>query len=124
MARRDELEPWVLGYHQTEEDDIISAVGDMVSSFPSTQGQSDAQAAANLGRLLRSLAPFPLWAIDRVCERIRRRGYTKIEGGRYVTERHWPPSDAEVIELVEQEIKIYQGTHATMAALLAAEVET
>jgi hypothetical protein len=46
----------------------------------------------------------------------------KTDGDRYVTERHWPPSDAEVIHLVEQEVRIYRDTFESAVALMTAEV--
>ena len=94
----------------------------MLSSFPSNQGHSEEQAAANLDRMQRSVAPFPRWAIERVCERVRLRGYTKKDGDRYVQERHWPPSDAELVVMIEAELKVYRVAYDSAVALLSAQV--
>lgn len=122
-ARAAELEPWVIGYHPAEEDDVSAAIGELLSSFPSNAGHSDEQAVANIKRMMNSMAGQPKWAIERACDRIRVRGYTKATpGGGQVTERHWPPSDSELLAAVEHETALYKRTHQTALELLAAPV--
>lgn len=123
-ARRAELHPWVLGYHPAEGDQVTVALADMFSSFTSMSSMSPEEKVAKIGLLLRSLVEFPLWAIERACDRIRTRGFVKKErDGRYVTERHWPPTDAELIAAVEEQMKHYRPQYDAAVALLSAKVE-
>lgn len=121
-VRRCELEPWMLGYHPSELDDVVAALGNMYSGFPSMAGQSDVQAATRMDSIARRLTAYPLWAIATVCERIQTKGFVKRDGDRYVTERHWPPSDAEIIAEIEDEMKFYRLRYERVTALLTAQV--
>lgn len=121
-GRRDELAPWVCGYAAEERDQAAEAILMMFSGFRSMAGQSDEQAVATVAGVLQSLQPFPVWAIKRACEEIRSRGYTRKDGDRYVTERHWPPSDADLVEAVEAKVKLLRDQHDSAVALLKAEV--
>jgi hypothetical protein len=121
-ARRAELAPWVCGYAPEERDQAAEAVSMMFSGFRSMSGQSDEQAVATVAGVLQALAPFPAWAIKRACEKIRISGYTRKDGDRYVTERHWPPSDADLVEAVETQVKLYRDQFNSAVALLSAAV--
>jgi len=124
-ARRAELAPWVGPYHDEELDDVALALVDMYHGFPSFQGQSlEAMAAKteSVGLLLRREG-MPLWAIEKACARIRAKGFVKREGNRTFTERHWPPSDAELVEEVRIERKLYGDAYDEAERLLAATVE-
>lgn len=125
VARRSALAPWVGPYHDEEVDDVALALVDMYHGFPGFQGQSlEAMAAKteSVGLLLRREG-MPLWAIEKACERIRAKGFVKREGNRTFTERHWPPSDAELVEEVRIERKLYGDAYDEAERLLAATVE-
>jgi hypothetical protein len=121
--RRNELEPWVVGFHDNERDDVIIALGKMFNAFPSMMGKSDIAVVSKTDQTARSLAPYPAWAIVKVCDRIKMQGYVRTEGERYVTERHWPPSDPEIVELVRLETKLYRDSYDSADALLNAKTE-
>lgn len=118
-----ELEPWVAGYHDSEKDRVMLALADMYSAFPAMGNKSTHEAAAKLDAVLRALAPYPAWAIQKACERISTKGFTRSEGDKYITERHWPPSDPELIEAVRQERAHYGDQYDRVVELLTAEIE-
>lgn len=121
--RRADLEPWVIGFHKAETDEIVVALADMYSAFPSLNSASDQAAGANIAKVMRSIEAYPKWAIERACEKVRTKGYVRIERGNYVTERHWPPSDPELIELIREEATLYADTWRNINEMLTAEVE-
>jgi hypothetical protein len=118
-SRRSELEPWVTGYHPSEGDDIALALLDMFGSFPSMR-QSAGEAAARVDAARRLLVPYPAWAIVKACQAIQ--GYGVFRDGSF--DRQWPPSDAELIDSVRQELKIYKSQYQSAIALLEATHET
>ena len=119
VVRRNELEPWVIGYHEAELDEVALALLDMFGAFPSMR-QSGDEAAARIDSVRLLLKDEPAWSIIRVCERIRLRGYSGSDGK---IERHWPPSDPEVAEAVRIQTSIYRDSFKSAVALLTAEVE-
>ena len=119
IVRKMELEPWIDGYHETELDEVALALLDMFSGFPSMRQAGD-EAAARVDSIRRLLVPHPAWAIMRACEKIRNIGYVDSEGR---IERHWPPSDPEIISMVKAESRLYCETYDTAVALLEATVE-
>lgn len=122
--RRDELAPWVAGYHDAERADVIALIGEMFNSFPSMSAKNDKFAASYMDALSRKLQRFPKWAIEHVCVQIGIRGYTKkTDEGRYVQERHWPPSDPELIDMIEAEVRVVDHNFVSAVALLAAGAE-
>jgi hypothetical protein len=122
-ARAAELKPWIVGFHQVETDEVMVALSEMYAAFPSLAGVSEAAAIASLEVKMKVLVAYPLWAISKVCERIRTRGYVRTDGERYVTERHWPPSDPEIIDMVRRETKIYRDAYDNALGLLNATTE-
>lgn len=122
-VRRDQLEPWLLGFYGSESDDVMLALTEMFMAFSSTGGYSEEQAVLKVEGLMRKLKDHPKWAIERVCDRIGSRGYTRKDGDRYVQERTFAPSDPVFIELVENETKMYRKSFDSAVMLLTAEVE-
>jgi hypothetical protein len=123
-ARRAELEPWVAPFFGGEEQDRVSdAIMGMYDAFPHMASKSEESAILRTEQLLKHLADFPAWAIEKCLNRIAVRGYTRKEGDKYVQERHWAPSDPEIVAIVEDEIKGFVRAHASAVAILGAEVE-
>lgn len=120
-GRRDELAPWLMSFHPAERREIDLALTEMFSGFSS--GRDVLDTAARIETLLRKLADYPAWAIQRAADRIGTRGYQRQDGERVVTERHWPPSDPELVLVIDDELKLYQGAYNAAIALLAAPVE-
>ena len=118
-ARVAELEPWIVGFHAEEADHVALAVLGMLGSFRSMSGQTDEQVAATTDSLLRSLAEFPYWAIEKACSSVRVNGYTKENGA---CERHWAPSDSEMVHIVRWTTKLYRDQYDSAIALLNAGV--
>lgn len=118
-ARIAEIEPWIVGYAPEEQDFVALEVLGMLGSFRSMSGQSDEQIAAAADSLLRSLSGLPYWAIEKACVNIRVNGYTKDGGAR---ERHWAPSDSEVVQIVRETTKLYRDQYDSAIALLNAGV--
>lgn len=119
MARRTEIEPWVQGYHEAELDEVALALLDMFGAFPSMR-QGGEEAAARVDSVRSLLTTYPAWAIVRVCDHIRIRGYVSDDK----IERHWPPSDPEIVDAVITETKLYRDTYDSANKLLTATVET
>ena len=65
------------------------------------------------------LTQYPAWAIVRTCETIRTKGYDSGEK----IERHWPPSDPEIVAAVATQTRLYRDTYDSAQKLLTAEVE-
>ena len=117
-ARRDELAPWVGGYHAAELDDVSLALIDMFTGFPSMAATGAEAGAAKIDAVARLLSEFPAWSIILVCDHIRTHGY--VRDGK--NERHWPPSDPELFGMVKEKIRHYVTAHDTAVALLKAKV--
>ena len=121
--RRDELEPWVVGYHEAETTDVHLAIAELYSAFPSMRAVNKTDAMSRCVAAAQTLAQFPMWAIERRCTKIRENGYIIKRDGLYITERHWPPSDPEIVEQVREEASLYADTYRNMTEMLMAEVE-
>jgi hypothetical protein len=121
-ARRDTLAPWICGFHPEESLEVINALGSMFDAFPMMLNVSEERAAGKIAAMQNAIAPYPKWAIERACARVRLRGYTKRTDGAEVIERHWPPTESELISVIEQELQSYKLSHDTAVALLTAEV--
>lgn len=107
------------------DDDVVAgALFDMLGSFPSMRDRG-ADALGKVESMLHALAhaELPAWAIKQGCMSIRTDGYeVATEDGRHI-ERHWPPSDAEVVRTIRQVIAQRGRALAHAEALLAAAVE-
>lgn len=113
-----DLTPALLGYQRPEEDDRIAAsLGEMFGSFRSMRDKG-ADAAATLTATMRTMEPFPAWAVERACEVIRGEGYD-VDGRR---ERHWPPSDGEIVVMVKEAERLRREALDSAQALLNAPV--
>lgn len=115
-ARRDELAPWVSGYHpEAEFDEVVLALIDMFTGFQSMSAEAGAARVESVARLLRD---FPLWVVEASCKRIRLRGYVRDDK----IERHWPPSDPELVAMIKTELSLYERSYDSAVALLNGEV--
>jgi len=90
----------------------------MLGSFRSLAGQSDEQLAGTVDGILRVLAPFPYWAIEKACTSIQINGV--MRDGRY--DRKWPPNDSEVVAEVRDKLRLYRDQFDSADALLNAKV--
>lgn len=121
--RRAELAPWMEPFHDAENDMVALSLIEMFSSFSGARDETDVAGRVEL-LIQRRLAEFPEWAITRACNRMGMRGYTRREQGKPDwIERHWPPSDPEIVLVVEEELRTYKRRHDDAVELLAAEVE-
>lgn len=118
-ARRDELAPWIAPYHAHETDAVVLAIGEMLEGFPSL-GVTEGGAAARLDSLRSFLVEQPAWAIVQACRKVRQRGYER--DGKF--ERHWAPSDSELLTEVKREARLYRDQFDSAVNLLEAEVES
>jgi hypothetical protein len=117
-ARQAALEPWVVGYHESEVDEVALALTDMFGGFPSMR-QNGEEAAARTDSIRRILTSFPEWAITKVCTSIQTNGVWR--DGKF--DRQWAPSDSEIVAAVRAEVRLYADQHRSAVALLSAEVE-
>jgi hypothetical protein len=124
VRRRNELQPWVVGFHESERDAVAFALSEMLMMFPGYSMQrGDEGAVAHVDLLMGKVADSPAWAIIKACEKIGTHGYTKTTGiGEYHTERHWPPSGPELFIVVEECTKMYRDQFDSATRLLEAEV--
>jgi len=122
--RAAELDPVMQPLSRPADDDrVAEAIADMFAAFP-TMRATDEQALAKIDSLTLSVAEFPLWAIIEACDRIRTKGYEAVDrDGKIRIERHWPPSDAEVVDEVRRTVNLRAEALASAQALLAAEVD-
>lgn len=117
--RRDGLAHAVAPYQRgVDVDRVALALSDMFGSFSSMR-QSGEEAMARVDGATRSLEQFPAWAIEKACADVQINGVWRE--GRF--DRRWPPSDAEVAEVVRGKLRLYGDTHASAVQLLAAKVE-
>jgi hypothetical protein len=125
QRRKTELEPWVVGYHDSEKTSIAIAVSKMFNAFPAYAMKTiGAGVVAQVDSVLQVLEPYPAWAIIRACKKISEQGYVRTDGvGEYSRETHWPPSAPELIEQVRMVATLYTDTYKNVVALLEAEVE-
>lgn len=116
--RRDDLVPAVSGYPDRDGDRVALALADMFGSFPSMRHSGD-EVVARIDGARRVMKEFPAWAIEKACEEIQSRGV--FRDGKY--DKQWPPSDAEIADVVREKKRLYGDSHASAVALLAATVE-
>jgi hypothetical protein len=118
VARRDELAPWLSGYHGSELDTVAVALLDMFGSFPSLR-HGTGEAAARVAAATRLLIAYPAWAIVKACHGIQSNGVFRVES----FDRQWAPSDAELIAAVQHEMRLYVTQYRSAIALLEASHE-
>lgn len=123
LGRQNQIWPWTIGFHPQEADAVASNLGKMFNAFPHMANYSDEAAVAKIKQASETLSRFPAWAIERVCERVRLRGYTRKDGDRYVQERHWAPADPELVDMIEAEVSSYTRALHSARDLLDAEVQ-
>lgn len=116
--RRDELAPVVAPYAERDVDRVALALADMFGGFSSMRQTGD-EVVARIDGARRVLSPYPAWAIEKACAAIQSRGV--FREGKF--DRRWPPSDAEVGEVVREELRLYGDAHGRAIALLSATVE-
>jgi hypothetical protein len=116
--RRDELAPAVVPYQDRDTDRVALALAEMFGSIPSMRHTGD-EMVARVDGARRVLRPFPAWAIEKACATIQAKGV--FRDGRY--EKQWPPSDAEIADVVRDELRLYGDAYGSAVALLAAKVE-
>lgn len=122
-VRAAALGPALAPFRRPEDDDrVVVAVGEMFGSFRSMRDKG-ANMAATVDAVMRALAPFPAWAIERACSSIRIDGYEIRDGGSVRIEKHWPPNDSEIVAEVRKVVKLRADALASARALLGAEVE-
>jgi hypothetical protein len=117
-ARKAELEPWVAPFDRSADTKVALALSDMFGGFTSMR-QSGEEAAARLDAAMRVLSDFPAWAIEKACRSIQANGVWR--DGKF--ERQWPPSDAEIIKEVRDQVRLYMDVYRSAVSLLTAEVE-
>ena len=124
VRRADELELILLPYLRPYEDDQVAlAILDMLAGFQGTKA-SGADAMGRVASVMTMLQPYPAWAIKRACAYVRENGYSvEDKEGRRRRERHWPPSDAEIIAEVKETLKLRQDAFDSARALLSAQVD-
>lgn len=115
--RRDELAPWVCGYHPEEMDDVALALIDLFTGMASANTTAEA-GSARVDSVAQLLMEFPAWAIEGMSRKVRTRGY--VRDGKI--ERHWAPADPEIIDLVKAEVALYGPSYDNAVAMLTAEV--
>lgn len=116
--RRDELAPVMAAGSPSDRDRIALALSDMFGGFTSMR-QGDDEAAARLDSVMRVLAEFPPWAIEKACRSIQQNGVWRK--GRF--DREWPPNDPEIAKEVRDQVRLYGDAYNEVVALLGAEVE-
>ena len=120
QRRKQELEPWVCGYDETERSKVAMALTTMFGGFTSMRGSDAEDAATKITSELDFLQEFPAWAITDACLHIRKYGVWRK--GAY--DMQWPPSDPELRAAVREEVKRrYGDQYENVSRLLTAEVE-
>lgn len=101
-----------------QRDSAALAVLEMFNGYTSMRGTEE-EAGARVDAALNLLSDQPLWAIEKACMSIRRRGVWR----KGAFDRQWPPSEPELADAVREEAKLYRETHDRCVALLTATVE-
>lgn len=121
-ARAGALRPALDGFARPADDDrVAAAISAMFGSYRSMR-QQGADAIALVDSTMRALAQFPAWAIEAGCLSIQTDGYEVERDGECHRERHWPPSDAEVVVVVRRLVKARRDALENAERLLAAPV--
>lgn len=123
-ARRDELAPAVVPHASRDVDRVALALTDMFGGFPSMRQRDDASVVARLDGARRVMEEFPAWAIEKACATIQQNGIWRVQDGFGKFDRHWPPSDAEIVAEVWDKLRLYGDQHRSAVELLEAAVET
>lgn len=107
-------------YSPREEDAVADAIMAMFQSFRSMKQGAEEAWMLTKG-LLVVLAPYPRWAIEQGCYKIRSGEAYDSEGRRL--KREFPPNDAEIVAVVKGILKPYYDALDSARALLAAPIE-
>jgi hypothetical protein len=118
-ARSNELAPAMEPYSDRDVNRVALALTDMFGGFPSMRTRDDAGVLARIDGVRRVLAEFPTWAIEKACGYIQANGVWR--DGAF--DRQWPPSDAEIVAVVRDKLRLYADQHKSAVELLAATVE-
>jgi hypothetical protein len=118
QIRVAQLSPMVEPFGKGELDLVALAIADMFGSFRSMR-QTDGEVIATVDATARAVAEFPCWAIEKACRWIQSNGVWR--DGKF--DRQWPPSDAELIDEVRKQRRLYGDQYDSAVALLAAPVE-
>lgn len=97
---------------------MVVAIANMFGGYTSMR-QSDDEAVARIESVLRVLADFPAWSIEKTCKSIQMNGVWRE--GKF--DRQWPPNDSEIVDAVRKEVRLYADCHRSAVALLDAKVE-
>ncbi len=101
-----------------------AALGAMFDGFRSMRVRGE-NAMGRLDTAMRVLKYFPAWAVEEACASIQRDGYQVHDREKVArTERHWPPSDPEIADVVRLVVKTRDAALASATALLSASVES
>lgn len=119
QSRAAELEDCLRPRGAGENDRVALALAEMIGSFPSQQRISEEEAMGKIQTMLEVLAEYPAWSVELACSIIHRQGVLR----KGVRDRQWPPSDAEVIDEIEREIKMRKTMLAQAVAILEAKVD-
>jgi hypothetical protein len=120
--RAAELEPALAPYRPDERDDVMIEIAEMFGAFPSMRVK-DEEAMGKIKSAAQSLSEFPAWAIQRACRTIRTEGYVVYDGNGERRERHWPPSDPDIVDQVKREMRTRKEALDAARDLLSAPVE-
>jgi hypothetical protein len=124
QRRAEDLRACLLPYGDGDLDVVCEALATMFNSFPSLRGDVGSMAVARVEGASRALEAFPAWAITVACAHVHRHGYQVTDrGGERKTERHWPPSDADVHKIVEDVVSGRLIALQNAEAMLTAPVE-
>lgn len=124
QARVAELQPALLGFDREQDGDRVAlAISDMFGGFRSMREQGE-DVVGRIDSAMRVMNGYPAWAIEQGCLAIQRAGYEVTDrDGRRIMERHWPPSDPEICQIVERIVRMRRDALVSAEALLAAPVE-
>lgn len=114
-ARAGALRTGLAGYIESEAKVVKAQVGAMLGGFRAMR-QQDADVEGLLMAAAAVMRPFPLWAIAKGCMKIAQR-----QAG---LDPRYAPNDTEIFGVVDNIVKGYRQTLATVEALLVAPVET
>jgi hypothetical protein len=119
-ARRQELEPVMQPCGERDANRIALALTDMFGGFPSMRLRDDEAVVSRVDGVRRMLVEFPAWAIEKACRYIQMNGVWR--DGKL--DRQWPPSDAEIVAAVRNDLRLYGDAYRSAIELLEATVET
>lgn len=120
QERISELAAGLAPYLAEEEDAVIGVLTRLLNGYRTLQRLGDQQAIIMVEGLRDLLSPYPFWAIDMACDKIRR-GEAEIDGEKL--SRKFAPHDTEICEVTKQCLQQYREVLDRSRALLAAPVE-